>query len=229
MGAPRAVPECYPRARSMLSLREYVMQESLPLATVHEAILDYCRDRQDVCVFGAQASSLYAGVPRMTQDVDLMADAPEAVAHELAARLARRFPHRMAACVRTVRRGERVLGYRVCQQRSDEQGGSRDLADVRVLDVPRAALSVENGVQYTGPRLTLAMKVMAATLRSNALKRDQDRIDARQLMLALRDVSAADLEPLWLALGAPSTVRRAFEELGADLESNRETDADDFY
>ena len=56
------------------------MQEPLPLATLHEAILDSCRGRADVCVFGAHALSRYTRAPRMTQDVDLMAEDPGACA-----------------------------------------------------------------------------------------------------------------------------------------------------
>lgn len=215
----------------MLTLQEYLIGEPLPLAAIHEAILDFCRGRSDLCVFGAQALSLHTGVPRMTQDVDVMAEDPEQVAAALAAHLATRFPGQLAARVRRVRRGSRVLGYRVYQRRSAERGGDRDLADVRILDVPRAALEISDGVQYTGAALTLAMKTFAATARSNAVKRDQDRVDAQRLLLALPDVTAEALEPLWEAMNAPlAEVRRTFEELRARVAQSVDTgDDDDFY
>lgn len=213
----------------MLSLSEYIMQEPLPLAVLHEAILDFCRGREDVCVFGAQALSRHTGVRRMTQNVDIMAEQPETCAHDLAKYLTSRYPHQMAARVRVIRRDDRVLGYRVYQQRSEERGGNRHLADIRILDVPRAALSVENGITYTSSKLTLAMKAIAATVRTNSLKRDQDRIDVRRLLLAMPSITAADLEPLWQALHTPAAVRDTFEQLRLSIASSAETEADDFY
>lgn len=38
-----------------LAFAEFVMQEPLPLATVHRAILEFLRDAEDVVLFGAQA------------------------------------------------------------------------------------------------------------------------------------------------------------------------------
>jgi hypothetical protein len=213
----------------VLTLPEYVMREPLPLATIHEAILDFCRGRTDVCVFGAQALARHTGVPRMTQDVDIMAEDPAGVAAELARRLSTIFPHEMAARVRTVRRGERVLGHRVYQLRSDERGGSRHLADVRILDVPREALEVVEGIQFTGPELTLAMKTFAATVRADPVKRAQDRVDVMRLVRALPDVTATDLEPLWTAMGAPPSVRSTFEDLQGETATATATDGDDFY
>jgi hypothetical protein len=35
----------------MLTATEYHMREPLPLATIHESILDFCRGRTDVVVF----------------------------------------------------------------------------------------------------------------------------------------------------------------------------------
>jgi hypothetical protein len=213
----------------MLALSEYLMREPLPLATVQEAILDFCRGRSDLCVFGAQALSRHTGVPRMTQDVDIMAVSPEAAADELASFLGRRFPHRMAARVRAVKRDGSVLGYRVFQQRSEELGGNRHPADIRRLDVPREGLETEDGIQYTGAPLTLAMKSLAATVRNNPIKRDQDRVDTMRLIVAMPDVSASDLEPLWSALHAPADVRTTFEQLRAAAAHGAQTDEDDFY
>ena len=105
----------------MLSLSEYVMKEPLPLAVVHEAILDFCRGREDLCVFGAQALARHTGSPRMTQDVDIMAEDPETCAEELAKYLSGRFLHQMAARVRVVRRDGRVLGYRPHPAGDDQQ------------------------------------------------------------------------------------------------------------
>ena len=204
------------------------MKEPLPLATVHEAILDFCRGRKDVCVFGAQALNRYADEPRMTQDVDLMANDPAAVANELAGYLAARFPSGMAARVRAVSRKGAVLGYRVYQSRSAELGGNRHLADIRRFDVPRDRLAETDGVQYTGPELTVAMKAAAAVARTNEAKRLQDQADLARLIVALPEIEADELAPLWQALGSPPGARAVFEDIkGRKLEP--ETDEDSFY
>src|SRR5512147_2292087 len=55
-----------------LTFQEYMVAESLPLATLHEAVLDFLRGRDDVVLFGAQAVNAFVSEPRMTQDVDLV-------------------------------------------------------------------------------------------------------------------------------------------------------------
>src|SRR5579862_365989 len=42
-----------------LSFREHVMREPLPLATVHDAVLDFLHGRDDAALFGAQAVNAY--------------------------------------------------------------------------------------------------------------------------------------------------------------------------
>jgi hypothetical protein len=193
------------------------MKEPLPLATVQEAILDFCRGRTDVCVFGAQAV------------VHLMADDPERTARELVKHLAEVFPNQMAARVRAVRREDRVLGYRVYQRRGKDRGGNRHLADVRVLDVPRARIVSIGGVQYTDGPLTLAMKVHAATVRSNLAKKLQDQADVVRLITAMPQTRLDELEPLWAKLGSPASARETFEQLRAGALAHPPTDEDEFY
>lgn len=42
-----------------LTLREFAMREPLPLATIHDAVLEFLRGRQDAVLFGAQAVNAY--------------------------------------------------------------------------------------------------------------------------------------------------------------------------
>jgi hypothetical protein len=41
----------------VLTFQEFAMREPLPLATVHEAVLEFVRGRDDVVVFGATAGN----------------------------------------------------------------------------------------------------------------------------------------------------------------------------
>jgi len=212
----------------MLSLAEYIMNEPLPLAVVHEAILDFCRNRTDLCVFGAHALNEHTKAPRMTQDVDIMAEDPAHAAKELAGFLAQRFQNQVAARVRAVKRGTTTLGYRIYQQRSEERGGNRHLADIRVLDIPREHVIASGGLQYTDALLTMAMKATAAATRSNQTKRLQDSADLARLIVAIPNVTADDLEPVWKQLNAPADARAIFEDM-IQKGLRQETDEDSFY
>ena len=59
------------------------MREPLPLATIHDAVLEFLRGRDDVVVFGATAVNAYVDEPRMTQDIDLMSTRAAELAEEL--------------------------------------------------------------------------------------------------------------------------------------------------
>src|SRR4051812_38659977 len=107
-----------------LTLREFAMREPLPLAEVHDAILEFLRNRDDAVLFGAQAVNAYVDEPRMTQDVDILSTRARELAEELRVHLAAKFT--IAARVREMAGGK---GYRVYQLR---QPKNRHLADVRL-------------------------------------------------------------------------------------------------
>ncbi len=66
----------------VLTFREYARREPLPLATIHQAVLEFLQGRDDVVLFGAQAVNAYVGEPRMTQDVDLLSTRAKELAEE---------------------------------------------------------------------------------------------------------------------------------------------------
>src|SRR3982074_3432973 len=74
-----------------LTFEEFAMREELPLATIHEAVLDFLRGRDDAAVFGAQAVNAYVGEARMSQDIDLISTRAGELAEELRAHLSERF------------------------------------------------------------------------------------------------------------------------------------------
>ena len=80
-----------------LTFREFAMHEPVPLATLHEAVLEILRGHNDAVLFGAQAVNAYVDEPRMTQDVDILS----VRAHELAQ--AKHLVLVCGRCCRTVR------------------------------------------------------------------------------------------------------------------------------
>src|ERR1700722_12040238 len=109
-----------------LSFREWAMKEPLPLATIHDAVLEFLRDRDDAMLFGAQAVNAYVGESRMTQDVDILSVRAVELAKELCAFLNKRF--HIAVRVRDIRDG---LGYRIYQVQKPK---NRHLVDVRPVE-----------------------------------------------------------------------------------------------
>src|ERR1700730_17612110 len=98
-----------------LTFQEFAMGEPLPLATVHDADLEFLRGRDDAVLYGAQAVNAYVTEPRMTQDVDIASTRGAELAEELREYLNKRF--HIAVRVRKVREG---IGYRIYQVRKPE-------------------------------------------------------------------------------------------------------------
>lgn len=117
-----------------LTFREFSMGEALPLATIHHAVLEFLRDRDDAVLFGAQAVNAYVDAPRMTQDIDLLSCRAAELAQERCDHMGLRF--HIAVCVRQV---ASVQGYRLHQIRKT---GNRHLVDVRSVEIlPPASAS----------------------------------------------------------------------------------------
>ena len=115
----------------MLTFQEFISQEPLPLATIHNAILQCLRNRDDVVVFGTQAINACVGEPRMTQDIDLLSPRAAELAAELRAYLIQQF--HIAVRIRAVGEGR---GYRLYQV---QKSGNRHLVDLRsVTKLPMA-------------------------------------------------------------------------------------------
>src|SRR6266446_6415785 len=94
-----------------LTFREFLMREPLPLATIHQAVLEFLRGRDDAVLFGAQAVNAYVDEPRMTQDVDMLSPRAAELAAELRSHLAGKF--HIAVRMREVAEGR---GFRLFQQ-----------------------------------------------------------------------------------------------------------------
>src|SRR3954464_7854848 len=106
-----------------LSFREFAMREQLPLATIHDAVLEFLRGRDDAVLFGAQAVNAYVGEPRMSQDIDLLSTRAAELAEELRGHLSKRF--HIAVRVREIGDGK---GFRLFQIQKPR---NRHLVDLR--------------------------------------------------------------------------------------------------
>ncbi|MDQ3440327.1 MAG: hypothetical protein M3478_08250 [Planctomycetota bacterium] len=158
-----------------LTLREFAMREPLPLATLHDAILNFLRNRDDAVLFGAQAVNAYVEEPRMTQDVDILSTRANALAEELRSHLAETF--KIAARIREVAGGG---GFRVYQLREPRNRHLADVRQVAILPPTRVVADVRVPI----PEELIAQKVISLSMRSAQPKGDTDRRDVKVLLLA---------------------------------------------
>lgn len=150
------------------------MKEPLPLARIHDAIIDFLRNRDDAALFGAQAVNAYVDDARMTQDVDILSTRAAELAEELRAHLAGMFT--IAVRVREVAGG---LGFRIYQLR---QPKNRHLADIRQVQI-LPPTQVISEVRVPTPEELIAQKVISLSSRSAQPKGDTDRRDLKMLLL----------------------------------------------
>lgn len=161
------------------------MREPLPLASVHEAVLEFLRDRPDAVLYGAQAVNAYVDERRMTQVVDLMSLRARELAEEIRLHLADRFT--IAVRVRAVRDG---IGYRVYQLL---QPRNRHLVDVRSVTVLPPSRAI-GGLQVLAPSDLVAAKVISMAERAKSAKGATDLADLRRLLLAFPSFKTVDGE-----------------------------------
>ena len=182
------------------------MREPLPLATIHQAVLEFLRGRDDVVVFGATAVNAYVSEPRMTQDIDLMSTRAGELAEELRSHLSERF--RIAVRVRVI--GE-AKGYRLFQI---QKTGNRHLVDVRpVVSLPESR-TIED-IRILNPPELIALKVISYNARRGKPKAGTDWRDLAMLLLTfpeLKSKSGVVSETLQ-TLGANEEVMNEWQDL----------------
>jgi hypothetical protein len=184
-----------------LTFREFAMRERVPLAAIHDAVLEFLRGRGDAALFGAQAVNAYVDQPRMTQDVDILSTRAKELAEELRRFLQERF--QMAVRVRAVAGG---LGYRVYQARKPTH---RHLADVRKVERLPACKRLRK-VLILMPAELIAHKVLSMTGRPKTPKGFLDAADLRRLLLRFPELKA-DLGPVATSLQGLAASAQAFE------------------
>ena len=174
------------------------MREQLPLATVHEAVLDFLRGRDDVVMFGAQAVNAYVDEPRMSQDIDLVSTRATELTEELREYLSERF--HIAIRVRVLGAGK---GYRLFQIQKPR---NRHLVDVRNTESLPHAERIEDVLVMSPPEL-VAHKVIAYHARRGQPKSGTDWRDLAMLLLTFPELKKDD-----------GAVSEALKSLGANDE-----------
>lgn len=196
------------------------MREPLPLAAIHEAVLEFLRGRDDVVVFGAMAVNAYVSEPRMTQDIDLMSTRAPELADELRAHLSERF--HIAVRVREVRGGK---GYRLFQM---QKTGNRHLVDVRPVDSLPQSQTIE-GILVLAPAQLIAHKATSFHSRQGQPKGFSDMRDLAVLFLTFPEMKTQSgaVSNALQALGATAGEMKTWRELVAQ-ELSAPNDDDEF-
>jgi nucleotidyltransferase AbiEii toxin of type IV toxin-antitoxin system len=203
-----------------LTFREFAMREKLPLATIHDAVLEFLRGRDDTALYGAQAVNAYVNVPRLTQDVDIASTRGAALAEELRQFLHERF--HIAVRVRNVREG---LGYRIYQVRKPE---NRHLVDIRPVEELPPVQTVKKVLVVTPPEL-IANKLTAWVDRRSKPKSGTDWRDLAMLLLTFPELKTDEgpvADRLRAADASPS-IWQAWKEL-VRQKIEAESDEDEF-
>ena len=195
------------------------MDESLPLAKIHQVVLKFLRARTDVILFGAQAVNAYVGAPRMTQDVDIMAIAGKAFSEELCKHLHDEL--NIAVRVRGVASGK---GYRIYQLRTPT---NRHLVDIRQVETLPAFQLIDD-IRVVEPVALLALKVISMTERPHTPKGLTDQADLMRLLITFPQYKSID-SPVIEALQRLSAKSMAYAAWSDLVSQEIQPDADDEY
>src|SRR5881392_1185146 len=166
-----------------LTFEEFAVREQLPLATIHDAVLEFLRGRDDAVVFGAQAVNAYVSEPRMSQDIDLVSTRATELAEELREYLSEHF--HIAIRVRVIGAGK---GYRLFQIQNSH---NRHLVDVRTAESLPHAERIEDVLVMSPPEL-IAHKVIAYHARRGQPKAGTDWRDLAMLLLTFPELKKED-------------------------------------
>ena len=184
------------------------MREQVPLATIHEAVLDFLRGRDDAVVFGAQAVNAYVGEARMSQDIDLISTRAVELAEELRAHLSEHF--HIAVRVRVIGAGK---GYRLFQIHKPR---NRHLVDLRPAESLPRAERIEDVLVMSPPEL-IAHKVISYHARRGQPKAGTDWRDLAMLLLTFPELKQEEgsVSEALKSLGANDDVMETWRELVA--------------
>ena len=191
-----------------LTFREFATREPLPLARVHDAVLDFLRGRHDAMLVGTQAVNAYVDESRMTQDVDVLSPRAAGLAGEI-----RRHIEQVFQIDLRVQAAPGGILFGVQQLREPK---NRHLVNVRQIVAPPPIQRVEEVLMLTPPAL-VAAKVLSMTNRSNTPKGMQDEVDLLRLLLTFPELKTTHgpVRDCLEHAEASSETLMAWEELAA--------------
>jgi len=191
-----------------LTFEEFAMREQLPLATIHDAVLEFLRGRDDAVVFGAQAVNAYVGEPRMSQKIDLVSTRAAELSEELREHLSGRF--HIAVRVRVIGDGK---GYRLFQIQKPR---NRHLVDLRMVESLPHAERIEDVLVMSPPKL-IAHKVIAYHARRGQPKAGTDWRDLAMLLLTFPELKQEQgaVSEVLKSIGANAEAMKTWSELVA--------------
>lgn len=191
-----------------LTFEEFAMREEVPLATIHEAVLEFLRGRDDAVVFGAQAVNAYVGEPRMSQDIDLISTRAVELAEELREHLSEQF--HIAVRVRVIGAGK---GYRLFQIHKPRD---RHLVDLRPAESLPRAERIEDVLVMSPPEL-IAQKVISYHARRGQPKAGTDWRDLAMLLLTFPELKQEQgaVSGVLKSIGVRDNVMQTWRDLSA--------------
>lgn len=184
------------------------MGEQVPLATIHEAVLEFLRGRDDAVVFGVQAVNAYVGEARMSQAIDLISTRAVEVAEELRAHLSEHF--HIAVRVRVIGASK---GYRLFQIHKPR---NRHLVDLRSAESLPKAERIEDILVMSPPEL-IAHKVISYHARRGQPKAGTDWRDLAMLLLTFPELKREEgaVSEALKSMGATEDAMNTWSELVA--------------
>lgn len=196
------------------------MDEAIPLSTLHDAILDFLRGRDDAVLCGAHAVNAYVAEPRMTQDIDIVAIRAADIAEELCAELRERF--HIAVRIRKIKGGKGFRLYQVQKPRN------RHLADIRTVQELPPARRISR-IQVMAPADLIAGKVIAYCQRRGKPKSGTDWRDIAMLLLTFPELKQASGEVFdrLHGLSREPVVFAVWQQfVGQDIDASNDDDED---
>jgi hypothetical protein len=166
-----------------LTFREFAMREPLPLATIHDAVLEFLRARTDAVLFGVHAINAYVDEPRMTQYVDILSPRAAELAEELRAELAQRFQI-------DIRNRMIVPGFRYLLEQV-RQPKNRGLVVLRRTDGLPDHQVVED-VLVAQPTDLICQRVVSMVDRPGTAREMMDLADIYRLLLTFPELKARE-------------------------------------
>ena len=164
-----------------LTFHEFIMSEKLTLATIHNAVLEFLKGREDKVLIGAYAVNAYVSELRMTHDIDLISTHAEYIAQQLRRYLNQKF--HIAIRVRKIGEGR---GYRLYQVR---KSGNRHLVEIRFAKTLPLAQRIGK-ILVMAPIDLIVSKVISYHQRLGQPKSGTDWRDLALLLLTFPELKS---------------------------------------